>query len=376
MARNQESAMRLRPVFLFLALGLVARAQVVPNQPGQWVPKGFLVTEGMLPCRGAVLDAADRVQLRLPLPPKQEGERGGMPFPPFWADGAFQVIAGSFGTGPEGQELLHTRLYRYEQNAWKVAGRLDCHAAKGLVKLIPCRDGRAIALTSREDLRGAKAPGERSPFCRLTLGEDGAYRVEGSLDPGMEQVCKDAFFFRIPSVSPILFGKDCATVLHRHSGLFWVFSLETGGLLRSGRLFDAVTDELIRQERTKDLVEALHPLPDGRILLLVHPLDDVLERQETPEQQAKRLLKDNQTLGAAEIAAFYKDRQRIQAERAPAYHWFAFDPEKGGLERLVPPPAGVLEFYDRDRGSCWRPLPDGTVRWGRVVPKDADATPR
>ena len=91
MARSQESAMRLRPVFLFLALGLVARAQVVPNQPGQWVPKGFLVTEGMLPCRGAVLDAADRVQLRLPLPPKQEGERGGMPFPPFWADGAFRL---------------------------------------------------------------------------------------------------------------------------------------------------------------------------------------------------------------------------------------------------------------------------------------------
>lgn len=370
-------------VSLALASCLTLSAQVIPNQPGQWVPDGFMLHEGF-PCTGTIVDASDVIRLKLPSPIQRAPDAPntmatGIHHPPFWARDHYYCVSFRVIQDKDKAPVQRTTLHRFETSGWKELGRLDTKPSVGTIKIIPCDQDRFIAISSKEDMNSAQNPRDRSPFYSLKLRENGEFVIGSRIDPECEPMGKEPDWFGLPALSPLIITEDHATLLHRSTGLYWVFSLQNGSLRRSGRMLPEITDEVIRKKEARDAILSQHPMPNQTILCLARAEGAPAGDTESPEKAVEKLMKEHPGMDAKDALRIYTQKKREQLETNPFPRWLALDPEKGTVARLIPPPLGAPDFLDSRKGVAWRPLPDGNLRYGRVVPKTeapAPAAPR
>lgn len=362
---------------LFAGAGL--SAQIWPSQPGQWVKEHFLIQEGF-PSHALLLDAGNQVMLKIPslkeapnfpLPPEQRAMNTAV----LWFEGAYFACAfGKQEFDTEGKAFDRFTLAKDDGQGWRRFAELKTARDVGLLKFIPCTQGRFIGISSKEDLSGAKAA-ERSPFYRLRKATEGLeLERDGVIAPGLEGLKRHLEWFTLPAVSPIVMLGHHAVVLNRLTGLYWIFSLEKADLVHSGRLFPKVTDEMISKGGFADAVYSLHPEKDGTLLVAAQSEEHFTQEKSDPSREVAALLKANPSLTAKDATRIFSQKQQDAAQRSPFICWYRIDPEKGTVKRLVSAPPGAQELREGGKPVAWRPLPDGSVRMGGISPKELVST--
>ncbi len=349
---------------LLVALALLAHpllGQGSLQRPGQWVPDGFFISS-FLPSQGGVLDPQNHTLLRLPDPKQAQGFHG-FAEAPFWFDGAYYFLSVARSQDPERRTLT---LRRLRGAAWEVDGSMEVPKSLGTTEIFPCSNGRYLAI-AREDLRKDVSPSERVPFFLLRKNDRDEFVVSSSIHPGFDFMAKSPALLELASNSDKAIAGSHAVLIHRETGLYWVFDLDRGRLRHHGRLYDKITDRVIEGGRTFEAVLAFHPLKDGDVLIQARDEDAILN------PDIKNPLAEANRVGARPgsdpdlVKNLAKWGRQDMDNAHPFYRWFRLDPATGSLKRLVALPQGAVEVKDPTKPAVWRPLPDGSVKFA-VLP--------
>lgn len=367
----------------FLCLGVCGSlvAQVTPGdlfrfEVGQWTERGFLHSGFK---RSTFLVRNGRKE-KIPEPvlPETQLSKGppSVPTPP--RNGGKMLSAGGqmFFTALERGESAAAVLWAQDpiNHVWRQTARLPIDRKRrghnSPPNLFPLGNGKVLVLNP-DPPEDCKDPNEWTPFAVFRKNERNELSLSSTVDPGLAQ-WKGNTSLRMDFgyLSSATIVDDLLVVCGWRYGLFWVFSLEDGGLKRMVRLYDGVTDEDIRQQRNLEVVVHFQPLKDGNLLVAARAEDSVKalgKALEKATRQAAAL-----SLPDADPALVMQDYQFLQREREaiaveyPFIAWYELDPRTGSRRRKDAPPQGGKEMLPSIRELdtfFWIPDERGGIRY-------------
>jgi len=164
-----------------------------------------------------------------------------------------------------------------------------------------------------------------------------------------------------------------ATLISPTTGLYWIFSLETASLKRTGNIFRNVTPEMISKGGfSGGAVLCAHPEKDGTVLVSAQMENLFIYETSNVEKEIGELMQQNPAMTGREALDLFRARKKELADRSPMIDWYRIYPESGKVEKLGLPPEGGATEREGGKNDIWRPLPDGSVRMGPLNLKSAE----
>jgi hypothetical protein len=355
---------------LLLASCAIAYAQ---PEPGQWVEDLYLVQgmgKPMAPphvfidennvIRKTIPSIADALDFPVPVEQRQYAQRG------YWYNDAFYITAfGRPETNENGEEFRRWTLAKWEDDEWHFVGECRTDASEFL-SFIPCDNSRFIAIFRNADLPNNKGA-NRTPFFRASIPEGKMeLKMDSPIAYGMDDLdMTDPNIFGLASRSRIIIADGFAVLISKSTGLYWVFSLETASLKRTGKVFKDATAKWISNGGNSGAVYYINPEKDGAILLSAHPDEALDEFTGDIQRESNEMARQSpMTLEAA--TKWREERRKVLDSQYPFFVWHRIEPESGRSKKAEPPPIGASLVKDDKIGPLWRPMPDGAVKMGRL----------
>ncbi|MCL1908915.1 MAG: hypothetical protein FWG12_06065, partial [Holophagaceae bacterium] len=345
--------------------------------PGQWVGDLFLVEDMMTRHAVYLVDEVNVIQEKITSVTSIDDD-----FPVSRELRSWKSSSGWHGGG------LHTLVYprgireydadgnlyrnffftKWQDGEWLFLGLYKSNPTSREDALaIPCNNDRFIFVSSSADMAGNTGL-QRTPFARLSLNRDKKeISLHSSIDHGRDELrehMSNPEVFGLPWSSRFIITDNYATLLCYKTGLYWIFSLESASLKKSGNIFKMVTPEMIAKGGFSGAVLCAHPEKDGTILVSAQLETDIVT---TPDWKAEmKELWDannvgmpNATMTVSDWMALYRSREKKETEQSSGIDWYRIYPEDGKVEKTFPPEGAAI---DRDGGKndLWRPMPDGS----------------
>lgn len=273
----------------------------------------------------------------------------------------------TFRIGGVRSESMLSVLHRLEGSSWVEVGTWVQSRSKGRVQIFPLENGQFLAV-GREPLEPDYPESASKPFALLRVDSKGMFEVRSLIDAGWPKWREwTGVSERLPAAL-MVHTEDYLTIVMQRYGLYWVFAKDNGRLLHRGKLYEALTDELIRKDQVLPLVLHVQPLADGSLLWST--------RGESAAKDGASGLEDLRRL-EAQVAQASPETQKgwIEAwrrkgleleNRFPEVVWWRFEPASGTFHRLNPAPpgaretrTGLLDLND----FHWVPTPSGQVHF-------------
>jgi hypothetical protein len=379
-----------------------------PN-PGQWVGDLYLVRSDATPHRYLLIDEKNHVLEKIPPIVFADGSPVSgdslIYGSSYWHNDALFTLASGdirdFETNSDGSRYRRWTFAKWQDNEWHFLAEYKAEYGNNL-KAIPCDGDRFIIISATADLVDNDRQ-DRTPFAVMTLNsQKNEMKLGASIDHGqdelreqmrpkknafplivnMSNVDTDAFYrqlksmfhsaltdhFRMASESSVALTDEYATLVNKRFGLFWIFSREKASIKKAGNIFTKVTKEMIANGGFRDVVLRVNPEKDGTILIsaldeaiftvgekelldVEVSLNNFFDRNLSPEDRAKILLQANQ--------------ENIQ--RNPYIVWYRIYPWDGKVEKLSAGPPGGSLGRDGGENDDWRPMPDGSIKFGNIL---------
>ena len=252
--------------------------------------------------------------------------------------------------------------HQFHDHQWHQVSSLNCPQGKTQLDLVPLANGKVLVFDSNRDAKALvtiyrpDGKGELGPERTVDLGQP-------------FQVLKPHLYTTFFGSWPRVVTDRYVLVLHPPSGYWWAFSLENGDLRRQGKLFEEIEDKHLATPNIP-LILAVHPLPDGDVMLVSR---DPAYVTESAKEIASNL-KFGQDLSATppdiqNAMAFAKKREWERDMLHPFLRWFRFSAEGGRFKPLKHPPIDGPEIVnspkDLESARTWLPSGDGE----RVFPR-------
>jgi len=375
-----------RSVFSFalmawqLALCAPAFAQV---DPGQWVGDLYMVMVAPEDHLRSAVFVGDDDDVSKVVPNVREVTDfpeicqacGSNPWWSRWHGGALHALAdGPPEKDADGAEFRRHAFVRWQEDGgWSLLGTLSA-GRKEQLEAVPCDGNRYIVVSDKTDFIDNRRP-DRSPFCRMSVGEDGGgLRLDASIDHGQDDLRKymsspDCFSLAIDS--DVIMTEGRATLVNRKTGLYWVFSTETARLVKAGSIFKNVTPEMIVRGGFYGAVLCANPEKSGTVLVSAQDEDlFTVEKEDAWKEMHERWEQvpfEQKVAGGNEndwINEIFERRLEEIKARSPLIVWYRIYPESGRVERLATPPEGGAAFREGEDNEWWRPMSDGSVKMG------------
>ena len=376
--------MILKALLLASCACAIAYAQV---EPGRWVGDLYLVEgEGGKPTalpyvfidennviRKTIPSIADAVDFPVPAEQLQFAQYG------YWHNDAFYVTAyGRPETNEDGEEFRRWTLAKWEDDEWHFVGEYKTDMSEFAIKFIPCDNNRFVAVFQNADLPNNKGA-NRTPFFRMSIPEGKTeLKIDSPIAHGVDNLdldMTDPNIFRLASFSKVVITDGFAVLISKSTGLYWVFSLETASLKRTGKVFKDAKAKWISNGGNSSAIYTVHPEKDGSILLSTYP-DEALDELTGDVQQEGNEMARQQPMTLEESTKWRAERKKVLDSQYPFFVWRRIEPEGGVVKKVDYHPIGALIVKDDKIGSLWRPMPDGTVKMGRLQLKNEDEPKR
>jgi len=373
---------------LVLAHGLTAFAQTTP---GQWVGDLYFVSNverggSSISNRVSVLiDEKNNVHKIFPnlsqaaddfsVPRMYRADTIGS----FWYnDAVYDLAWGASEKNGDGSLFTRWTFAKWQDDKWHFLG--DYKAPAGdFLKAIPCDNDRFIVISLRNDLTG-NTGSDRTPFVRMSIP---AGKTELRIDAPVYHGHDELKEYMASDTNPLTF--DCfnmawaaevvitdkyATLVCRTTGIYWIFSLEKASLLKTGNIFKSVTPEMIGNGGFASAILCTNPEKEGTVLIAA--LEEkyfIKEKTSVRDQLKETLALITSGLSPEEQEERNKISNRRRDEfnnRNPFIVWYRIYPESGKVERLADAPEGGTILRDGDKNNWWRPMPDGSIKFGSL----------
>jgi len=377
-------------IMLLLLTGMAAFAQPFP---GQWVDDLYLTYN---PLNSSLVRFIDRNNVERKAIPDISSITD-FPVPhnfrhrtvyTFWHNDGLHML--TYGDGEKNKDESPFRRYtfaKWQDDEWHFLGSYNGPDRISLTA-IPCDNDRFIVV-STTDLTNSKSQ-NRTPFVRMTLLPDKKeLRIASSIDHGQDEIRKfmqETTCFNLAWESYPIMTDGYLTLLNFNTGLYWIFSLETASLRRTGNIFnkEKVKPEWVAKGGLRNAILCAHPEKDGTILVSTL-MEEAFTTETDPTREATELLNQGAFGGKPGSATFnprdaiiaLNKRIKEFAERNPFIVWYRIHPEQGKVEKLSMPPEGAALDREGGKNDFWYPLPDGSVKMGSrkiVEPKKVEAT--
>jgi len=384
---------------LLCAFGQPAFAQLFP---GQWVDDLYFVThyEGTsgpnLKWHSFFVDENDNIvdKDKYQLPEALSLGAGAYASDPYWYDGALYAVAHHFPPieDDDGNRYDKFTFAKWQDGEWTILGeyRAKTTDLPNGFHFFPCDRNRFIVVSRYNDLMGENRS-DRSPFFVLSVRPGKKeLNLDSSIYHGHDELrnymSDEHFFGQAYNSEPVVTGKYGTLV--NWNGLYWCFSLEKATLIKTGCIFKGLeTEELIKAIQKVGFAQAIlgvGPEKDGTVMVsaveeatLRNGIDDKFgDLMEQMEKHRDKTVEEQEKLHAERMAKI--------AEVNRYMVWYRIYPENGRVEKLGTPPIGGAHERTRPPESAsmaevwtadkWRPLPDGSVRMGMLVPKEKNGT--
>lgn len=374
----------------FLAPGSIAYAQ---QYPGQWADDLYLVSIQKSSAPPSVFVDENNI-IRKRVPPITEAD--GLPVSSeyllsstamYWHKGALYALAtGRYEMNENGLEVKRWTLAKWEDEdeGWHFLGGYITDR-RGFIKIIPCDNGRFIFIYNSAygiDLTGNAGP-DKTPFARMSIAEGKTQlKIDAPIAHGMDDDIPISSLFAEASGGSVIIADKYAVLLSKHTGLYWIFSLETATLKHAGKIFGKATPEWIANGGNSKAILCANPEKDGTVLVSAQKEDVILSPQAGDAMREFNDLNNNrQPTGSPksleEILEVVREAQRTIGEREqelknknPFTVWYRIYPEGGRVERDIYPDGAALIREDSD---IWRPMPDGSVKMGVPIFTEKEA---
>jgi hypothetical protein len=362
--------------FCLLSLGSMAFAQSIHAHPGQWVDDLYLVdnftqvfTSGTF--ERCFIDEYNKIHKKIPNITKAENfpvspEFLQYAFSSLWHDDAFYAfVYGDREKNEDGSLFTRYILTNWKDGEWHFFGDYKLSAEKiGLLKCIPCDNGRFIVINSDMDLTDNKRP-DGTPFHRMSIPEGKTeLRIDAPIDHGQAILREHMHLskcFGLAFGSKILKTDRHAVLVNTNTGIYWVFSLEKATLVKTGNIFSKMTVEMILNGGFPNPILCVNPEKDGTVLLSAQDEHYFVTETGDVFKEYDELAK-NGFLNHEEAEKWFGLRLKELAERNPYIVWYRIYPETGKVEKLAYPPEGGTVHREGGKNDVWRPMPDGSVQ--------------
>ena len=362
---------------LLLMSGMSATAQF---QPGQWVEDMYIVDlfSSDYNVSKLFIDEKNDIQLQIPHIKTSvdfpiDSKYLSRSYDLFWYDDAIYTIArGDDEKNEDGSLFTRWTFAKWQKQEeqdgggeWHFIGDFKTDTRTSL-RAIPCRDNRFIVVSNR-DLRGDYIAG-RTPFHRMSVrSARNEVAFDNPIDHGMddlEQFMSDQTCFELAYNSYIIMTDEYATLVHRRTGLYWVFSLEKASLVKAGMIFRQLKPEIIAGGGFPDAIFRVNPEKNGTVLLSAQEEGYLTSETLDPIHE---IIRETKNLSWDAVQKLQAERTKQLAERNPFIVWYRIYPENGRIEKLSTAPEGGDDIRSLEEPAVvWRPMPDGTVKMGNV----------
>jgi hypothetical protein len=356
---------------LLFVMCTIAYAQ---TEPGQWVKDLYLVqgpgTSLALPyvfideanvIRETIPSIAYAVDFPVPVEQRLYAQHG------FWYNDAFYMTAHgrpeTKGDDDDGEEFKRWTLAKWQDDEWHFVGEYKTDKNEFII-FIPCANDRFIVISRNSDLSGNKGA-TRTPFIRMSLPSGkNEFKIDFPIAHGMDDLdMSNPNLFQLALTSRIIITDNFATLINKATGLYWIFSLETASILRTGKVFKDATAKWISNGGNSRAIYCVNPQKDGLILLVAHP-DEALDQIGDVTQEMNEIFKQ-QSMTLTQMQEIRNSRLKALDNQYPFLVWHQINPGSGRAKKVIPP-MGALIVKDDKIGNLWRPMPDGTVKMGAL----------
>lgn len=350
-----------------IGTGPQAHAQgLSPIDPVRW-DQGRLVVMNHShfgrPTLAEIFDPQGKKTQDIPIPPNPKHRMAGGSVA--WHEGVLHWTWKGATTTPEGQGF-EEEMVGYSQGKWSTLGVF--RHKTGVCSIFPMGKGRYLAITVNPGL--FIKDGNSFPLAILKLDSRKEFYVDETLDLGLDRPFFQGKQRNYPSfilglISPQVVYNEDHLILGTPQGLFWVFDLEKGRLLRKERLFHGITEERLAAGDIFPPLLGFQPRPDGRILISARSEDAALLGMKAfrpPQGPQRGAIPDR------EAAEFHVRRQgEWEADLSrnfPHIQWWVLDPYQGGITRMDAPLRVPTLIWSREEAQDfnWRFLPDGNLK--------------
>jgi hypothetical protein len=367
------SAYKIIAVYLLkiILMPMLALAQQIP---GQWAEELYLVQTMKPPSMPSYAFIDENNVIRITIPSVSNAVDFPVPHESrvyasisFWhRDALYSPASGWREANETGLEVRRWTFAKWKDDKWHFLGEYTV-VGSGVIKAIPCDNDRFIVISDKTDLTGNKGP-DRSPFVRMSIPEGKTYlKIDTSIAHGVDGIDMSApSGFSLAFKSKIIKTDKHAVLVNCDTGLYWIFSLESASLTRSGQIFDKVTPEMIAKGGFNEAVLCVNPEKDGTILISTQAEEAFTTETGNVLKEAGDYLRQNQVKmdGLREVFDMMNNRMKELADRSPFIDWYRIHPESGKVEKRVLAPMGAASVRDDGKNDLWRPMPDGSVKMG------------
>jgi hypothetical protein len=350
-----------------------AFAQVIP---GQWAGEQYLVD-----CRylrnssstSAFIDEKGNIQKAIP---KLESLLNSIsssgyfnePWCSYWRNDALYAVAyGRREKNEDGTRFKRWTFAKWRDDEWNFVGDYKTDTSESLTA-IPCDNDRFLVVSCNKDMTNDDRP-DRSPFHLMSISPGKTeLRLDSSIDHGQDDIRKymsTPACFELASYSDVIMTDGYAVLVHRHTGLYWIFSLENASLKKAGNIFKSVTPEMIAKGGFTRAVLCVNPEKAGTILVAAQEEDFFITETGDAFREAKEYKENFPYATDEDVEKIFELRWKAIVDRNPFIAWYRIYPESGKVERLSQPPEGGTNLRgDEGKNDIWRPMPDGSVKMG------------
>jgi hypothetical protein len=301
----------------------------------------------------------------------------------YWHNDALYAFASTLRpeANEDGSRFTRFNFVKWHDGEWSLLGdyKFALSSRRGAwLAVFPCDDDRFIAISGTNDLTGNNGS-ERTPFFKMSLppGKN-EIRLDSPIYHGMDSLkgqMSDQTIWTLITNSVFVKTDKHAVLVHPNLGLYWVFSLEKASLVRAGSIFSFdVTPELVAKLGYMDAILSIQPEKDGTVLISAQEEAAFKTELGNTFDAMTSILGENPGMSEQEAVKKLDDHMKAFARRNPNLVWYRIHPESGRLEKLASPPmGGAVRRVDEDGDNIndeWRPLSDGSVRMGPIVPSE------
>ena len=374
--------MRFYSYFVFVLMMCLSTLMFAQRRPGQWVGDMYLVNNNEFPIAKVFLDDQNVIQKTIPNLAKAidfhvDYEYRKFSLRSYWNNDALYTTAhGESEKNEDGSEFTRWTFAKWKDGEWQFIGDYKTNT-KVILHHIPCNDDKFIVICDNDTLNVDNKP-YGTPFYRMSiLSDKKELRLDSALYHGMDELqpyMSRPSCFDLAWRSQIIMTDGYATLVNYKTGMYWIFSLETALLKRAGMIFNKVTPEMIAKGGFTDAILAANPEKDGAILISAQMEEAFMTETGDAFKETNEMLKQFPTMTQEEALKVLNARRQELVEKNPFIFWYRIYPESGKVERVNLPPDGAELIRDGNKNDVWRPMTDGSVKMGPLVPKDAIKT--
>ena len=300
-------------------------------------------------------------------------------------DGLYVVLSGAIEEDADGSKFRRNTFAKWQNSEWDILGSFkmtddpkSVRYIRNYLKAIPCDNDRFILISGLTDIKGSNV----TPFARMSLNSaTKEIRFGAFIDHGQDEILdhmSKAEYFRFASYSQIIMTDRYATLLSWTTGMYWFFSLEKASLVKSGKILKNMTAEKIAKlEVSTSIILSAHPEKDSGTILISSEEEEAidaeidLDAELTEFRVQHRVGLPDSTVKYQDYSDLVNKRREEVAHQHPWIVWYRLYPETGKVEKIMNPEGGAIEM-DGGKNGLWRPMPDGSVKMGRIEPKNPE----